>query len=78
MAVRSKPECVTVPYIISANDPENYYYSHLLQYVPYRPEYDFSPGGKTNITHRIEITSSEKWKNTANAEANWKLSESYA
>ncbi|GFV23000.1 ATP-dependent DNA helicase [Trichonephila clavipes] len=41
MAVRSKLECVTVPYIISSNDPENYYYSHLLQYVPYRPEDDF-------------------------------------
>ncbi|GFY78122.1 ATP-dependent DNA helicase [Trichonephila inaurata madagascariensis] len=38
MAVRNRPACVTVPYIIAANDPENYYYSLLLQYVPYRSE----------------------------------------
>ncbi|GFU67456.1 ATP-dependent DNA helicase [Trichonephila clavipes] len=36
MAVRNRPACVAVPFILAANDPENYYYSLLLQYVPYR------------------------------------------
>ncbi|GFY69347.1 ATP-dependent DNA helicase [Trichonephila inaurata madagascariensis] len=38
MAVRNRPACVTVPYIIAAIDPENYYYSLLLQYVAYCSE----------------------------------------
>lgn len=38
MAVRNTPAIVRDPYFIAANDPENYYYSLLLQYMPYRRE----------------------------------------
>lgn len=38
MAVRNTPATVRVPHFMAANDPENYYYSLLLQYMPYRRE----------------------------------------
>ncbi|GFT52453.1 ATP-dependent DNA helicase [Nephila pilipes] len=44
MAVRSRPACVSVPYIIAANDSENYYYSLLLQYVSYLSEDELLDG----------------------------------
>ncbi|GFT74325.1 ATP-dependent DNA helicase [Nephila pilipes] len=44
MAVRSRPACATVLYIIAANDPKNYYYSLLLQYVPYHSEDELLDG----------------------------------
>ncbi|GFY78069.1 ATP-dependent DNA helicase [Trichonephila inaurata madagascariensis] len=36
MVIRNVPAVVRVPYFVAASDPENYYYSLLLQYVPYR------------------------------------------
>ncbi|CAH2103861.1 unnamed protein product [Euphydryas editha] len=30
-----------LPYFVATSDPENYYYSLLLQYVPYRNESEF-------------------------------------
>ena len=38
MRVRNRPAVVQVPFFMAANDPENYYYSFLLQYMPYRQE----------------------------------------
>ncbi|KAJ8890056.1 hypothetical protein PR048_009562 [Dryococelus australis] len=38
MVNRNTPAVVRVPYFIVANDPDNYYYSLLLQYLPYRSE----------------------------------------
>ncbi|GFQ97361.1 ATP-dependent DNA helicase [Trichonephila clavata] len=38
MVTRNVPAVVRVPYFVAASDPENYYYSLLLQYVPFRNE----------------------------------------
>ncbi|GFQ82355.1 ATP-dependent DNA helicase [Trichonephila clavata] len=38
MVIRNVPAVVRVPYFVAASDPENYYYSLLLQYVPFRNE----------------------------------------
>lgn len=38
LVVRNVPAVVRVPYFVAATDPENYYYSLLLQYMPYRSE----------------------------------------
>ncbi|KAJ2954336.1 hypothetical protein O0L34_g2594 [Tuta absoluta] len=38
MVIRNVPAVVRVPYFIAASDAENFYYSLLLQYVPYRNE----------------------------------------
>ncbi|GFS37750.1 ATP-dependent DNA helicase [Nephila pilipes] len=41
---KSRPACVTVPYITPANDTANYYYSLLLHYVPNRSENEYLDG----------------------------------
>lgn len=38
MLARTIPAVIRVPFFIAATDPENYYYSLLLQYMPYRQE----------------------------------------
>ncbi|PRD28407.1 UNVERIFIED_CONTAM: hypothetical protein NCL1_32473 [Trichonephila clavipes] len=38
LIVRNIPATVRVPYFVAATDTENYYYSILLQYMPYRNE----------------------------------------
>lgn len=38
MVARKRPAVVRVPHFMVSNDPENYYYSLLLQYMPYRRE----------------------------------------
>ncbi|GFR20331.1 ATP-dependent DNA helicase [Trichonephila clavata] len=38
MVIRNVPAVERVPYFVAASDPENYYYSLLLQYVPFRNE----------------------------------------
>ncbi|GFS52185.1 ATP-dependent DNA helicase [Trichonephila inaurata madagascariensis] len=38
MVIRNVPAVVHVPYFVAVSDPENYYYSLLLQYVLYRNE----------------------------------------
>ncbi|KAF9409134.1 hypothetical protein HW555_011413 [Spodoptera exigua] len=38
MTIRNTPAVVRVPNFIAASDPESYYYSLLIQYMPYRNE----------------------------------------
>ncbi|GFQ80756.1 ATP-dependent DNA helicase [Trichonephila clavata] len=38
IVIRNVPAVVCVPYFVASSDPENYYYSLLLQYVPFRNE----------------------------------------
>lgn len=40
MRKRSRPATVRVPYFKAATAPENFYYSLLVQYLPYRKEDD--------------------------------------
>ncbi|XP_053968624.1 uncharacterized protein LOC128870052 [Anastrepha ludens] len=44
MVVRNVPAVVRVPYFIAASDPENFSYSLLLQYMPYRSETEILEG----------------------------------
>ncbi|GBP80548.1 hypothetical protein EVAR_39418_1 [Eumeta japonica] len=44
MVVRNIPAVVRVPYFIAASDPENFFYSLLLQYMPYRSETELLDG----------------------------------
>lgn len=44
MVVRNVPAVVRVPYFIAASDPENFFYSLLLQYMPYRSEGELLDG----------------------------------
>ncbi|KAH9638034.1 hypothetical protein HF086_014895 [Spodoptera exigua] len=38
MTIRNTPAVVRVPNFVAASDPESYYYSLLIQYMPYRNE----------------------------------------
>jgi hypothetical protein len=38
MTIRKLPAVVRVPYFVASTDGENYFYSLLLQYTPYRRE----------------------------------------
>lgn len=44
MAVRNVPAVVRVPYFIVTSDPANFFYSLLLQYMPYRSETELLDG----------------------------------
>ncbi|XP_044599069.1 ATP-dependent DNA helicase PIF1-like [Cotesia glomerata] len=44
MVVRNVPAVVRVPYFIAASDPENFFYSLLIQYMPYRSETELLEG----------------------------------
>ncbi|XP_054746537.1 uncharacterized protein LOC129251202 [Anastrepha obliqua] len=44
MVVRNVPAVVRVPYFIAASDPENFSYSLLFQYMPYRSETEILEG----------------------------------
>ena len=44
MSVRNAPAVVRVPYFMATSDPENFYYSLLLQYMPYRSEQELLEG----------------------------------
>jgi hypothetical protein len=44
MVIRNKPAVVRVPYFTMARDPQNYFYSLLVQYVPFRDEVELLIG----------------------------------
>ena len=44
MKIRNKPAVVRVPYFKASTDQENFYYSLLLQYMPYRQEAELLEG----------------------------------
>lgn len=44
MVVRTVPAVVRVPYFIAASDPESFFYSLLLQYMPHRSETELLEG----------------------------------
>ncbi len=46
MVVRNVPAVVREPYFIAASDPENFFYSLLIQYMPYRSEAELLEGFK--------------------------------
>lgn len=47
MTIRTTPAVVKVPYFIAANDPQNFYFSLLMQYKPYRHEAELLEGFDT-------------------------------
>ncbi|GIY57519.1 hypothetical protein CDAR_79491 [Caerostris darwini] len=44
MVVRNVPAVVRVPYFVATSDPENFFYSLLVQYMPYRSETELLEG----------------------------------
>ncbi len=44
MSIRKTPAVVRVPFFVSSTDPNNFYYSLLLQYLPYRAESELLMG----------------------------------
>ncbi|XP_050338285.1 uncharacterized protein LOC126764671 [Bactrocera neohumeralis] len=55
MVVRKVPAVVRVPYFIATSDPDNFFYSLLLQYMPYRLETELLEGfdnAKEAFLHR--------------------------
>ncbi|GFV91427.1 ATP-dependent DNA helicase [Trichonephila clavipes] len=47
MVIRNVPVAVPVPYSVAASDPESYYCSLLLLYVPYRNKSELIVGCDT-------------------------------
>ncbi len=44
MSISKTPAVVQIPFFVSSTDPNNFYYSLLLQYVPYRLESELMIG----------------------------------
>jgi hypothetical protein len=49
MIIRNRPAVVRVPYFVVNNEPENYYYSLLVQYKPYRQESQLLEGYDSSL-----------------------------
>lgn len=63
MSVRNAPAVVRVPYFMATSDPENFYYSLLLQYMPYRSEQELLEG--FNSTREAFLAREETLKTTS-------------
>ncbi|CAG9799443.1 unnamed protein product [Chironomus riparius] len=68
MVLRTRPAVIQVPFFMAANDPENYYYSFLVQYMPYRQERelieDYDSGQEAFIAREERLKEISKYMET--------------
>jgi PIF1-like helicase len=64
IVIRKVPACIRVPYFLESNDPESFYYSLLLQYLPHRNESEligeYDSAAEAFIAHEDRIKESSE------------------